>query len=371
MYSRLTTFALAALFLYGLAFAAHAQPADKDAKKLISEYFGADSSQPRRAEIIEKLKGINPELARKDVAAAIKKDDMRPRALELATAVRLTGLIKDLKKPYEGLDRAAITAWAMEVRDSEGILFLFQRWTDASADSDEYRELCDAFKKWHVPVEVLDKFQAKLKDAARGKMAHEILCWQLDVQNVSAEDLSAGWQKYRAEFVRNTTVFPIKGVDLFKCEGWTKTNVTELGTNWYFDKDGYADNKDMPGAGGTQPFTVTFRIAVLEGDGGQVGVFCGTPGKDSKGFPLVVNGDNWEDPASPSLKCPLKRGQWQEVRYEMSPQKGSSWRVDVYVDNKQFSNNGLLSAEPKSIQFSCSGCKWIVGGVDLKRQEKK
>ena len=109
-------FALCTLLLvvcFTPATAADKKLSSGDIKKLVKEYVEAGSTQPRREEIAEELKQADPAQVGKVLSKYCKDDAERPKALQLAIALKAPGLFKKLEDSFDTLDQQAIIDWVV------------------------------------------------------------------------------------------------------------------------------------------------------------------------------------------------------------------------------------------------------------------
>lgn len=342
------------------------------AKKLVKEYVGEKSTKPRRMEIAETLKRIEPDALRKTLSKHCKKEAERPKTLQLAIKLKVPGLFKNLKKHFDTLDQKAIVNWCLTLKDKDGVKFLLDKWNGLSLDSKEWKRIDEGFRSHRQDTVTLDAFFAKLGTTARKTAALEVLRWQLDQPDIDAKQLRAKWGKLRREFELVHTEFAIEGHALLTMEGWTGASVDQVGSNLRMNKGSWWNFGKFPrkiGAGGMvilvrvcMPEATTIKAAGLT----YVGLYCDSDtGKigyriDFKGSQLAFC-----DPSGRVIKgTPIKPGKWQEIKFVVTRMKGI-FKIKIYVDGMRILDDGDLPKEPYSLDMNAADAEIFVGGIDL------
>lgn len=336
-------------------------------KKLVKEYFDEDTKQPARKKIIESLGSISPGLLTKRVGKYLKSEEDRPKALLLATALKIPDLFKTLKKHYDSLDRSAIIDWCLITKDEDGLDFLLEKWDMLSTDSSEWKAVDGAFRKHRQASATLEHFRLKINDKARGPAALDILRWQMEKPELAKSDVTSKWKVLRAEYELMFKVFEPKNTDLLALEGWRGTGVTEVGTNIKVAKMGWWNLKDFPKKVGRAGVTLTLYVSHVDGDDGYVGLFQGASGFKVDFKP---QGLSYCDPSGEIIEAvPYKSRKWQEIVWIIAPSKGG-FNCTLKIDGRIVLSNGEYTAAPTNIGFFSKGVEFLAGGVDMKFSSK-
>ena len=371
-----TTIAFALCTLLLVVCFTPARAADKklssgDIKKLVKEYVEAGSTQPRREEIAEELKQADPAQVGKVLSKYCKDDAERPKALQLAIALKAPGLFKKLEDSFDTLDQQAIIDWCLTLRDQDGLEFLIGKWRTLSVDSKEWKRVDESFRNHRQSAETLDKFQEKVSDVARGEAALHILQWQLGKPDLTQEQAKSEWKDLRAEFVRDYKEFEYSGYDLLSMEGWYGDKAEPVGPNFRVGVMGWWNFEKFPKTAGPGGFVLVVRICHVSGDDGYVGLFQ-TGDDGTNGFKMEFKPDKiaYCDPAGRVIKgAAYKPGQWQEVKWVVTGKK-DKWNCAMYVDGERMLDNGEFSKAPTQLGMYSKNVEFLAGGADLVYPEK-
>lgn len=357
---------LACVLLFACQAKVLCDAAKPDVKKLTKEYLEKSTAEERRSEIVFLLRAAQPSSLKSEISAALKNNVSG--ALALAAALKVQGLLRDVRKLFDSPERQSVLGWIMRSTDPEGIEFLFGRWKEAGTDSEEFSAVDTAFRSGRLPVECLDKLlKDYLGDSARGSFSRAILNWQLGLGDKAAEDLRSDWKELRAAYLRESRTLPMTGEPLLDSGNWVKEKCTRVGDNYRLEQEGRLVLDPLPFKIASRTTVLKVRVCVLSGNGAKVRFAWGRAGAGG-GFAALSTDKTWDCEAAAHeniRSVPLTVEKWMEIRFNHELKKGGRWRVDLLVDDKPIIENGESSKEAENIEIVSGNARVLISSIEL------
>jgi hypothetical protein len=297
--------------------------------------------------------------------AAMKNDTERTLALDAAITLRIAGLFK-VVAPYldSGVEEKVIALYLC-TSDSEGIKQLAKRFTSLDETSESFEKTFAGLCGTRVAASVLEPFRDCIKDGQRADKALEILRFQFDNPELSAEQALANWETLVSEQERNFRTWALTGLDLFKLDGWARSAISTIGCNVKLGPNSHIYHEKFAIDAGKGTVTINMRTLVLDGSGGVVALAFADWNstyrptiKDREWITEDVTGDVF-------TRVPLKRNEWQEHVWKTVPQSDGTYKVTLHVDGKELIGNGRATAPPSGLLIEGKGSTYLVGGLEF------
>ncbi len=353
---------------FGQVSAADKDLSSGDIKKLVNSYFDEDTNQPKRIKIIESLKATDPKNLTKRVSKFCKDEEDRPKALQMAIALRIPGLFKSLKKHFDTLDRVGIIDWYLVVRDKDGLKVVLKKWDELSVESSEWETIDEAFRRHRQSSVTLNHFKEKVSDVARGSPALNILRWQLEKPELDEDTVISKWPALKAEFDLVYKAFKIEHYDMITMKGWWGEKTAQAGPNLRVQKAGWWYLNEWPKKINASGLELTIRACHVDGHNGYIGLYQEDDNGLQTGFSVEFKptGFSYCDPTGKELKSALyKKNTWQVLKWKVWKEK-AAYMCSIEVDGKMLLAKGEFQKAPTQISLRSTDVEFLVGGIDMR-----
>ncbi|MCA8914321.1 MAG: hypothetical protein KDB90_02830 [Planctomycetes bacterium] len=344
---------------------------ERDVKKLLEEYLNESTADKRREEILKSLRPEDPALAQRTLKSAMKDDDKRPLALKAAVTLKVAGLYKYVKDYIDSEDERPIIDLWLVTEDEDGIQQLVKRFQTLDEESSSFKFTFDGFTSRHLSSKALEPFRKGLKDEIRIEQTVDVLRFQFDKPELDAKTVQAQWDKLAAERDRNYQKWELTGIDVLALDGWEKEGTVEYGENTFIQANGWMNFKTMPDAlKKNAKLILKLRTNVLEGSGGNYSLAFGSWNST---YTPIIKDDKWvtlDVDGSVYSSCPLKRGEWQEHVWEITPNSDGSRKIILKVDGKELIGAGSSIDPLFALLFKGDGAAFLIGGYEAIYPEK-
>ena len=352
------------LILSILAVATHAELKERDVKKLVEEYVAVDTDAGRRGKITETLKAVDPILAQKSLKKAIKDDEERPHALELAVSLRVPGLFDTAEKYIDGPDEKQIVELGLLTGDKGADETLFKRWESGGLDSASFKYVHDAFKRLPVGLDVLKDLNGHL-DGERRVEAAEVLQFQMGLETSDPTVIASQWDELEKAHALNAKMFSLEGLDLLNSSRADVGGCVRVGRNLRVEPG--AEISIEPDKEWDQgDFTYTVRILVNSGTGASVFIGAG-----NRGWTVTHDGENWylKTGGAVEYSVPAKVGEWATISFEVKDtSKGNAKyqrQADIKVNGKTLLHPAGVNGELMAFKIRAGEARAVAGGAEL------
>jgi hypothetical protein len=373
---------LSILVIIGTLFAT-ARQADAELTKLeigylLEDFLTKDLEAGRKAEIIKILQtGTTQDKLRKDLERAFVIADQRPRVLELATGVPVTGLFKKIKicKDIEGADEVAMMEYLFATQDPGAPEWLYARWKSKPTDSDSFKIVNTKFGENFIPVDVTKKFYEYLteKDADPDRRieARRIVLYQMDEDpEDSLVQIDSAWREFLSESAKNMKTFSLRGHDILQMANLKfYGKVRKMGLNYKLYPGSSIELDDIPDFWQKIRCFLKGHMRLISGDGATVALCtdAASPG------PLVRD-QHWTITPGRGRAEAVNLGEWQkfEIYYEYDSSSAAApytRRCHLTLEGKF--NSHLTGANGKFTKLRIAAGESTVVISSLKLEEKK
>ncbi len=353
---------VALLLLSGAAFAlGPARPGKTEVSALVQEYTNDGTSEERRGQVLKSLRLAESKVLARAVANAIEAEATRAVALDLAFALELAGLYKDVKGFVNSPLEEKVIRAIFQSGEKDAEQFLFERWSEKPPESASHKIVDAGFRTYFVSRKSVERFhdvfaEEKTPEVLKNE-AQQILKHQMVLSDEETQAIGTGWKGLFAQFELRTRDFAIEGENLLERDGWDKEDII-----------GYRDRYILPRlsslrlSGVTlQNFTMRAWVMVLEGDGASAGIVM----KKGNSFLGGHFGEGlWHSRiAGKTTSVPGQVGAWTEFVFKI---RGSE--ISVSVDGVPFiqQSGANYGNEAGGVQFGAgSKGRMIVGAVSF------
>ncbi len=341
---------------------------ERDVRNLVVEYIAESTTTERRSELTETLRSVPRHLMQRTVIGALKEERTRGRALDLATAMRVTGLLAELKKYIDGVDEDRIVKLVLLTQEEGAASWLFDRWAEAAPDAASRRIIDDAFRTSGIAdPSVLGRLERLAMSGNAYAIA--ILAFQYGSE---ADGVVDRLPKLRTEWQRDAKSFTVTGTDLLATDRWqNKPASRRAGRNWRIGKDG-GIRWTFPDALQSGSFTIKARVMVLRAGGRCIiGMDWGSdnyrtyePYSTAHEW-ILVDGDGRRNVQ------PAPSGTFCEVSWQVTDRSNATRRDDrvvcISINGKALTERGQLTGKLNDIRFEANEGEMVVAGVELIR----
>jgi hypothetical protein len=345
-----------------------AQSSDEITKQLFDEYIKADTSDARRREIVALMRPRPVTGYRKLFLAGLKSETDVDRTLDFATALRVKGIFKEVRKLYDGEKRDAVLKYFIKSRDPDCSNFVVSRFMEAKPLEAEFKSVSAALKLDCIPIGATELIKGKLNDQLRASAAQEIVVWQLALG--SANGLIANWQALKEGYQLESRTGLVSGEPLLDTGVWSFTSAKQVGENYRLEQGGKAACTAFPVAVGERDLTIRARVAILGGRGATVRLGWGSTSSPSRTIGAKATPNDWEaemDDPTKARKSSLTARQWIEFRWLMEYKTDKKvWRVTFYTDAISLLEGIEMTEPPTSLVFDTGQQQLLIGSIDYK-----
>ncbi len=341
---------------------------EREVRDLVVEFIAESTTTDRRTELIGILRSVPRHLMQRTIIGALKDDKTRGLALDLATGLRVTGLLAELKKYAESVDEDRIVKLLLLTQDEGAAVWLYDRWAQAAPESASHRIIDEAFRKNGIAdAGVLGRMERLAMSGNADAVA--ILAFQYGSE---ADGLVDRLPKLRAEWQRDAKSFTLAGTDLLSTDRWqNKPASRRAGRNWRIGKEG-GIRWTFPDALQSGSFTIKARVMVLR-PGGRCIIGMDWGADNYRTYEPYATANEWilVDGDGRRNVQPAPSGTFCDVSWQVTDRSTATRRDDrvvcIAINDKSLTERGQLTGTLNDIRFEANEGEMVVGGVELIR----
>jgi hypothetical protein len=348
----------------------------KAVKKAVEQYVDAETTDAKRASLLETLgKAKNADIA-SGLKSHIRKETARAHALELALALHVRGQFAAFDKFFDEHPQE-ITQLGLITADKGAARALQKRWAAAEIESETFGILNEAFLQYGVDMEALAEFQKILVDEAapeeRRAEAGKVLQFQFGLTTDDATEISLRWDALKKEFKDHGERPPLAGMDLLAQSGWELQSARRFGSNLSLGSEGERFGlirraEGFPPSVKSYGYTVSVRARLDASYKGDAGFLIVVDGKTTI-IGVTVDNGVWSAPGrSDSVKVPIKAGDWSTVSLTITPAtEAGKMNILCSVDGQSLVGVGAVAGPPVGYCIQCMAGSGTWGSLDYTR----
>jgi len=355
--------------LVGLFILFFQEPTESEVNAAVEAFVQSEAGSPERNKAEIRLEKIRPGRLSKAVGAILMGKDSAKwaKALQLADAYRVPGLLEKVKKYFDGDTEA--TALRVAMIDPAGGAIVFDRWAKSDASSPGFAPAEGALASRDIlDLATLSKLAAALS-GEKAKSAAAILAYQFNLQVKDPGSISASWTGLKAGFVRDSKAFPSQGTDLLAL-GLVQ-NSRRAGSNLRLLSGG---KLTIPLPDRVQSGNHTIKMHLLPLGPRVVADYQKMVGGQRASWPLQLDNGKWlvRTGDGKEFSTDARPGEWTEVVFEVvdlsRTDKGVQQNIrdlTILVDGKAVLPKGQHTGLLTDIVISAEEGSMVVGNIDL------
>ncbi len=361
-----------ALLLLPLAIAGTSAQAPnlKDIRTAVEEYVAPETSEKVRAAHLQFLRGAPNFHVVRLLKPIMRQDDRAERSLDLAIALRLTGLFSTATEYWEDYPQK-VAGLGLATNEKDGFKKVIEKWEKAEPDSKLFEGVQAALMEWPLDLTQLKSIKEGVcgRDQARQRVSGglDIIEKNLGRRAANAEELETVWEKWFEELKDDARRHKIEGIDGFQMDGWRMSGVDRLCGNFVMEGNGSMTRGDMIANDmNNPPYTMSLWFKASEDFKGNFSIVTDVGGRDIYiGF-LLEKGRMYQQLTETLTPLDVRRDLWIQIQWVVVDGKGSK-ECNMRMGHEILRNGVKMEGKPRSIEIKCDKGKLIVGGLDYVR----
>lgn len=352
----------------------------RDIQEWVDAYCSNEGDVPGS---LKSLRAVPPTKLTDPIERRLKSSKTRERALSLAAELRVPGLYKRAKPYVDDFPETAVPVLLVS-GDKGADEHLVERWFEAAPDSALFRAIDQGFRAHFLEPPAIRDLHERATDedapAEHAAATAAILRYQLALGEISNEKLHEDFPRLFEEFARKAVRFRVRGEELLARPGWVAGFGGAADESDGEEGDGQVAPASFPPEQATRfrekviverqgslrlpkitekNCTVRFRVMVLEGEGGGLGVLM-------KGNSMVgprIDGGEWLVQASIRQgTAPVKVGEWSELVCQLN-----GTNLAVTLDGRLLASTVHYGDAINGLMVTGGNGRVLVGSVELQR----
>lgn len=296
---------------------------------------------------------------------ALRNDETKAKALELALALKTPSLFRTVKDDVDGPDEAGIVELGLMTNDDGAAEFLAKRWVEVGTDSASFGYLQSGFETYAIALDGIKVFEDVL-EGERKSMAAKIVKFQFGAESDDPAKLLSKWDDLEEAYEFDAMEFEVSGAALLP-DAKIGGTVHKIGPNYRLVKDGVVSCA-IPKEYESGDFTLSVRVRATE-DGSQVVASMG-PGM----WDLKYKGGEWTNELKSSgdnFAVGVEPGEWALISFiveDVSRENESGVRKgEIQVNGESLVNPAQFGGDNITLEVEANGTATVVAAAQIAR----